>query len=29
MLKPGDQCLVLVDQVQEALDHLQQRVTEG
>ena len=29
MLQPGDQCLVLVDQVQEALDHLQQRVTEG
>ena len=29
MLKPGDQCLVLVDQVQEALDHLSQRVAEG
>ena len=29
MLKPGDQCLVLVDQVQEALDHLKLRVTEG
>jgi hypothetical protein len=29
MLKPGDQCLVLVDQVQEALQHLAQRVSEG
>jgi cyanophycin synthetase len=29
MLKAGDQCLVLVDQVQEALDHLKLRVTEG
>ncbi|MFN5446278.1 MAG: cyanophycin synthetase, partial [bacterium] len=29
LLKPGDQCLVLVDQVQEALQHLQQRVTQG
>ncbi len=26
MLKPGDQCLVLVDQVEEALAHLTQRV---
>ncbi len=26
MLKPGDQCLVLVDQVEEALVHLTQRV---
>jgi len=25
-LQPGDLCLVLVDQVQEALDHLQRRV---
>ncbi len=29
MLKPGDQCLVLVDQVQEALQHLARRVSEG
>ena len=29
MLKPGDQCLVLVDQVQEALDHLNKRIAEG
>jgi cyanophycin synthetase len=29
LLKPGDQCLVLVDQVQEALEHLSKRVTEG
>ncbi len=29
MLQPGDQCLVLVDQVQEALAHLAQRVSEG
>jgi cyanophycin synthetase len=29
MLKPGDQCLVLVDQVQEALAHLAARVAEG
>jgi cyanophycin synthetase len=28
LLKPGDQCLVLVDQVQEALVHLSKRVTE-
>ena len=28
MLKPGDQCLVLVDQVEEALAHLSQRVSE-
>ncbi len=29
LLKPGDQCLVLVDQVQEALAHLAGRVAEG
>ncbi len=29
MLKPGDQCLVLVDQVQEALAHLAERVRQG
>jgi cyanophycin synthetase len=29
MLKPGDQCLVLVDQVEEALEHLQKRISEG
>jgi cyanophycin synthetase len=29
LLKPGDQCLVLVDQVQEALEHLSKRVAEG
>jgi cyanophycin synthetase len=29
LLKPGDHCLVLVDQVQEALNHLNQRVTQG
>ena len=29
ILKPGDQCLVLVDQVEEALDHLQKRIREG
>jgi cyanophycin synthetase len=28
-LQPGDLCLVLVDQVQEALQHLQRRVGEG
>jgi cyanophycin synthetase len=28
-LKAGDLCLILVDQVQEALDHLSRRVTEG
>jgi cyanophycin synthetase len=28
-LQPGDLCLVLVDQVQEALDHLARRVAEG
>jgi len=28
-LQPGDLCLVLVDQVQEALDHLAKRVAEG
>ncbi len=29
MLKPGDHCLVLVDQVEEALEHLQKRISEG
>jgi cyanophycin synthetase len=29
LLKPGDQCLVLVDQVEEALAHLAIRVTEN
>ena len=28
-LQPGDLCLVLVDQVQEALQHLQRRTAEG
>jgi cyanophycin synthetase len=28
-LQPGDLCLILVDQVQEALDHLAQRVQEA
>ncbi len=28
-LQPGDLCLILVDQVQEALDHLAQRVKES
>ncbi|MBV8465783.1 MAG: cyanophycin synthetase [Burkholderiales bacterium] len=28
-LQPGDLCLVLVDQVEEALQHIQQRVAEG
>ena len=28
-LQPGDLCLVLVDQVEEALAHLAQRCTEG
>ncbi len=28
-LQPGDLCLVLVDQVQEAMEHLAQRVAEG
>jgi cyanophycin synthetase len=28
-LQPGDLCLVLVDQVQEALDHLAQRIGQG
>jgi cyanophycin synthetase len=28
-LQPGDLCLVLVDQVQEALAHLQQRCNEA
>lgn len=29
LLKPGDQCLVLVDQVEEALAHLTKRVAEA
>lgn len=29
LLKPGDQCLVLVDQVEEALEHLAMRVAEN
>ena len=29
LLKPGDQCLVLVDQVEEALAHLAMRLTEN
>jgi cyanophycin synthetase len=29
LLQPGDQCLVLVDQVEEALAHLQNRMTQG
>ncbi len=29
MLKPGDQCLVLVDQVEEALEHLARRVADA
>ena len=29
LLQPGDQCLVLVDQVEEALAHLQNRLTQG
>ena len=28
-LQPGDLCLVLVDQVEEALAHLAKRVAEG
>ena len=28
-LQPGDLCLVLVDQVQQALDHLARRVGKG
>ena len=28
-LQPGDLCLILVDQVQEALAHLAQRVAQG
>jgi cyanophycin synthetase len=28
-LQPGDLCLVLVDQVEEALAHLQQRIASG
>ena len=29
LLQPGDQCLVLVDQVEEALAHLQNRMIQG
>ena len=28
-LQPGDLCLVLVDQVEEALAHLAQRISQG
>ena len=28
-LQPGDVCLILVDQVEEALAHIQQRVAEA
>ena len=28
-LQPGDICLILVDQVEEALAHIQQRVAEA
>jgi len=28
-LQPGDLCLVLVDQVEEALAHLAKRIAEG
>ena len=28
-LKPGDLCLILVDQVEEALAHITQRVAAG
>ena len=28
-LKPGELCLILIDQVQEALDHIAKRITEG
>jgi cyanophycin synthetase len=28
-LKPGELCLILIDQVQEALDHIAKRIAEG
>ncbi|NIC39653.1 hypothetical protein HA630_02450, partial [Aquabacterium sp. A08] len=28
-LQPGDLCLILIDQVQEALDHIAQRVAQS
>ena len=28
-LEPGDLCLILVDQVEEALAHLSQRISQG
>jgi len=28
-LQPGDLCLILIDQVQEALDHIARRVAES
>ena len=28
-LKPGELCLILIDQVQEALDHIAQRIAEA
>ena len=28
-LEPGDLCLVLVDQVQQALQHLEQRIAQA
>ena len=28
-LAPGDLCLILIDQVQEALDHIAKRIAEG
>ena len=29
MQKPGDLCLILIDQVEEALEHIARRVAEG
>ena len=28
-LAPGDLCLILIDQVQEALDHIAKRIAQG
>ena len=28
-LRPGDLCLILIDQVEEALAHIQRRIEEG
>jgi cyanophycin synthetase len=28
-LRPGDLCLILIDQVEEALAHIQRRIAEG